>query len=151
MSGGVDEALANQARACRSKLFRFSAHHSSDIASRVLAWSELGHRAQVVELEVGGSLRANAKKRFVEFRFHSALRLPSDRFPYGHAFGRHVPYKLPVLLDEVGVALRVLDDHIDRAGFKRYVKLLGRLGKGSCGLAIGELADAREPEESLRV
>ena len=74
-----------------------------------------------------------------------------DRLADRLAFGCEVPDDLAVFLDEVGVALGVVDDDVDRAGLVGDALLGGGFGERGFGLRWGELSDARELKEPLGV
>lgn len=104
-----------------------------------------------MQFEFGGALCADAEERLVELRLDDPLRFLGDALADRLAFGGEVPDDLAVLLDEVGVALRVVDDHVDRACLVAHILVGGGLGERGFGLRWGELADARELEQPLRV
>ena len=78
VAGRVDEALVDQARPGRPELLRAPAHHRCDVARRLLLAAELGHRAEVVQLELRRPLGTHAEEGFVELLLDQALRLLGD-------------------------------------------------------------------------
>jgi len=126
-----------------------AAAHDGNLAGGVFAGAEFGHRAQVVELELGRAFGADAEEGFVEFRLDGALCFLGDPLADRFALGCEVPDDLAVFLDEVGVALGVVDDYVDRAGLVADAELGGGFCECGLGLGRGELADAGELEQPL--
>ena len=143
--------LSIKPRAGRAELLRHAAHDGGDVAGGLLIRSQLGHRPQILELELGRALGAHAEERLVELRLDRSLRFDRDTAADRLPFGRDVPHDLAVLLDEVRVPLGVVDDHLDRAFVERDTEVGRRLRERGFGLRRRELPDMRELEQPLRV
>ena len=102
--------------------------------ARLLSGAELCHRAKVAQFELRRTLGANAEEGFVELRLDDASSSSAIRSAIGRLFRRKIPDDLSVLLQEVGVALGVRDDDVDRARLVCHSELGGRLGERGLGL-----------------
>jgi hypothetical protein len=80
MAGGVDKALVDEPSTRGAELRRAAVHDGGDITGGVFAAAELGHRAQVLELEFGRAFGADAEERFVELRLDCSPRLLGNAF-----------------------------------------------------------------------
>ncbi len=114
ISRRVEQPFLDQPRSRRAELLGGSPDQIGDVAGALGLRAQLGHRPHVAELELARPLHPHAEEAPVELGFDDGLGLDGlegrDR-----RRRRVVPQDLSVLLEEVGVPLRIDDDGLDRS------------------------------------
>lgn len=147
---GVEQPHVDQLGARRTHLRRLAPDDGGHVLRLMGLWAELGHRAQVDALHLGGTVESHTKERLVELRLVGRDG-QSDVLPGDRRSVRDAPYGVTDLLEEIRVAAGDLDRQVEGLVAEVSALVLGGLDQRGARVLVVEFADPREPEQPVRI